>query len=457
MRPKPGENNVWFRNEGSDAAIVFVHGIFSDSASCWQSANMGTTPGTFWPELVTTDPRLGKPDIFLAGFYTKFNAGPSAIRNCADEVYQGISIPDSKFQDAPINRKRLLFVCHSAGGIVVRQLLVFHFLDLREKEVGLLLIASPSAGSKWATRFGGLARLYDYKLARELAWNSWSLVNLDDGFRNMLDQHQIPKLRGKEAYENRFILGPTWLPNRGYVVEPSSAGRYFGPAQLLPDTDHSTAVKPPNLEHPAHRLLVQFSLQLDRDFKDKDLKKADDTAQVQAAPPVALSTASAVPTTSPASSGVHKGGPREDDPFHEFMESAMLSGSFFVEDPWVTGSSPAVVDFKKKLRDASEQTADLHNRDEWERLIGLWSPIASDPLFRRFSRGVAGSAVLHPLSAERKMRAVYGAREPGGRRGGCGSLQASACTVETGGCGSSLRYEGREFDTAGHRRGKDRE
>jgi hypothetical protein len=335
---------------------------------------------------VTTDQRLGTPDIFLGGFFTKIRAGASAIRNCADEVYQGLTIPDATFNDAPITRKRILFVCHSAGGIVTRQMLVFHSLDFRDKEVGLLLIASPSAGSKWATRFGALARFYDYKLARELAWNSWSLINLDDGFRNMIDQKQIPSLRGKEAYENRFIAGHKWLPNFSYVVEPESAGRYFGPAQLLPDTDHSTAVKPADFQHPAHRLLVQFYLQLQKDFQGTVPTGPAAVAVAPTAPtsPATQSSSTGQGFAAGATATPAKPQQEEDDPFHEFMESAMLSGSFFVEDPWSTGSSPTVVDFKKKLRDASEPTADLHNREEWEQLIGVWKPIASDPLFDVF-------------------------------------------------------------------------
>ncbi len=33
--PEKGKNNTWFEYNESDTVFVFVHGIFSDSNSCW--------------------------------------------------------------------------------------------------------------------------------------------------------------------------------------------------------------------------------------------------------------------------------------------------------------------------------------------------------------------------------------------------------------------------------------
>lgn len=50
-------NNSWlFFDGGTDTAIVFVHGYFSNSEKCWTN----TKSNTFWPELILTDSRIPK-------------------------------------------------------------------------------------------------------------------------------------------------------------------------------------------------------------------------------------------------------------------------------------------------------------------------------------------------------------------------------------------------------------
>jgi hypothetical protein len=49
-----------------------------------------------------------------------------------------------------LKNQRLIFVCHSMGGIVVRQYLVTRALDFIEAQIhrGLFLVGSPSLGSE---------------------------------------------------------------------------------------------------------------------------------------------------------------------------------------------------------------------------------------------------------------------------------------------------------------------
>jgi hypothetical protein len=61
----------------------------------------------------------------------------------------------------------------------------------------------------------------------------------------------------------RFV--PAWFFPKTLLVERESANRHFGPGRLLPGHDHFSTVKPPSADHPAHRLLVEFS---DGQFKE---------------------------------------------------------------------------------------------------------------------------------------------------------------------------------------------
>lgn len=258
--PEPGLNNLWFQYNDSDSVIVFLHGIFSDSRNCWlHTDERNPDRSVYWPALVRSDLRLGNPSIYLAGFYTAVDAGPYEIRNCAEEVLRALDRQDAEGRPGPMTKPTMVFVCHSTGGIVAR----YFFLEdsesrFVEKKLGLVLISSPSYGSKWADRLDLLAKLYNQQLGIQLQWGSWSLRDLDARFRNLVNQRRLPGLRGIEAYENHFVFHRPWLPNKKVIVTEESAGRYFGAPVLLRKTNHFTCVKPDSLRHPTHELLVDF-------------------------------------------------------------------------------------------------------------------------------------------------------------------------------------------------------
>ena len=157
-----------------------------------------------------------------------------------------------------MNNDRILFVCHSTGGIVVRYALDYYLERFRHKTIGLLLIASPSYGSKWADKLSLISRFYNQHLGMQLEWGNWSLRDLDARFKDLVNNREIPSFIGLEAYENRFILHRKWLPDRSVIVTEESAGRYFGAPVLLRGTDHFSSVKPSDTRHPAHELLVDI-------------------------------------------------------------------------------------------------------------------------------------------------------------------------------------------------------
>ena len=255
--PQAGTNNLWYDLNHSSSVIVFVHGVLSDSLGCWLSK--GADRSTYWPQLVTEDVRLQSPAVFLGGFYTAFDAGKYDISDCAKELLNGLTVPDSQLHRTPLEQKRIVFICHSTGGIVVRYMLTRNADKFKGKEIGLVLIASPSYGSKLADTLGGLASFYDNQLGLHLKWGNDVLRNLDDEFKELLDRKTIPNLVGIEACENHFILHRKLLPDKRFVVERESAGRYFA-VRMLKDTDHFSTVKPAGFDHPAHKLLVEFWL-----------------------------------------------------------------------------------------------------------------------------------------------------------------------------------------------------
>jgi hypothetical protein len=134
----------------------------------------------------------------------------------------------------------------------------------QNRKIGLALLASPSFGSPWANRLDLLISYFKNEQGKNLQWGNWSLRDLDDRFRLMLEEKAIPQLAGQEACENHFVVHAKWLPPAEAVVPKDSAGRYFGRVVMLPGTDHFTCVKPDRRDHPAYLFLRDFCGQVEQ-------------------------------------------------------------------------------------------------------------------------------------------------------------------------------------------------
>lgn len=246
-RPAAGVNNTWFTKHESDTVFVFVHGIFSDSRSAWSAGKSDDSP--YWPRIVSGDEVLGKPSVYLGGFYTRRDSSFFDIQEAATQLYDQL-VSGSK---RVIDKRKIVFVTHSTGGIVVRQLLVNHPDQFVGKKVGLVLIASPSLGSKTASRLSALADWFKNDMARQLQWNSEYLIQLDEAFKTLIDENKIPGLIGIEAIENNSIV-----PGTDPLVEIGSGARYFDERKILPGTDHFETVKPSDVNDIPHQFLRYF-------------------------------------------------------------------------------------------------------------------------------------------------------------------------------------------------------
>jgi tetratricopeptide (TPR) repeat protein len=256
-KPDPGKNNVFFRIcPNSDVVMIFVHGVLSDSRGCW-GRNYGGQE-VYWPALICEDPRLNGISIFLAGYETAIDSGSSTVRDASKTVWTAIS---ESFTDKKrvLDYKVLLFVCHSQGGIVVRDMLVRQRDHLRNTEqIGLLLLGSPSVGSWYATLVWPLAFVLGNSQAQQLRYGSITLDFLDDDFVRL--KNEDSRIVGFEGYEHFGPLHSKLFPWVPAIVSKRSGGRYFD-YKLLPRTDHFTVAKPTSLDDPQHKLLVVDFLQ----------------------------------------------------------------------------------------------------------------------------------------------------------------------------------------------------
>jgi pimeloyl-ACP methyl ester carboxylesterase len=254
--PAEAVNNSWRPYRGTGSVIVFVHGVLSDSDACWRNKKAKT----FWPDLVAGDKLFDGSSIFLGGYYTAFDSTDYALQDCARGLLSALIASDQ--HPAVMEAERLIFVCHSLGGIVTRYMLERWREKFRNKKIGLLLIASPSIGSKYANRLDRVLAALRHETGRQLQWNSPELEDLDRRFKDLVETGLIPDLMGRELCEHRFLVYYRWLaPIMNLfppVVKWDSAGRYFGEPRRLADTNHSTSVKPSSKDHCSHQELRAF-------------------------------------------------------------------------------------------------------------------------------------------------------------------------------------------------------
>ena len=258
VETKSRDNNAWYRYNDSDTVLVFVHGVLSDSASCW--LNNKVKPNVFWPDLIESDDRFKGIAIYLAGYHTAVDSGDFPIHQCAQQVFSYLKTSDTKGRLPVLSKQKIIFVCHSMGGIVVRQLLCDEFKNFAGKKLGIVLIASPSYGSKVADTLPFVLELYNHKQGKQLRWANDTVKELDRRFRNLIDE--TDSLAGREMFESLFPFKflRKWLPWNKHVriVSEESAARYFAKPEQIPGADHSSICKPRDAEDPVHQYLLAF-------------------------------------------------------------------------------------------------------------------------------------------------------------------------------------------------------
>jgi 3',5'-cyclic AMP phosphodiesterase CpdA/pimeloyl-ACP methyl ester carboxylesterase len=259
--PPAGTNNLWYDyHADSDTVLIFIHGILSDSRAAWLYKG---PPDIYWPDLLKSDRRVGNVSTYLAGYETGLNAGIYNVADCAAEVLNGLKLSDADGKPPVLSKSRLVFVCHSMGGIVVRDMLATYRNDFRNKKIGLVLIASPSYGSHQADHLKWAIKVYGNEQAQGLKWGNWRLEELDRQFSILqADTQRGFTLKGIEAVEQHYIIRPKsrFLPSfiREPVVPRESGARYYRPGEMMRNTDHFSIARPYSLEHPTHQLLVRF-------------------------------------------------------------------------------------------------------------------------------------------------------------------------------------------------------
>ena len=242
-----------------DTVFVFVHGVLSNSTQCWHAYDAAKGVDSYWPWLAANDKRLDYPSIFLGGYYAKIDSGVFGIEDAAATLYNDLQISHADGKPPVLSFANIVFVAHSMGGLVVREMLRNNPPKFQSKRVGVVLVASPSRGSQWSGALGSvLGEVIENRQQQQLERDSEYLKSLNNAFMKLQEGERNFSLTGTELFEHHFPVKIFRLFTHQRIVKAEDSDKFFGSAKVIPDTDHSSIAKPIDQDYDAHRRLVQY-------------------------------------------------------------------------------------------------------------------------------------------------------------------------------------------------------
>ena len=104
-------HSQYIRRSNADTVIVFVHGVFGGADGTWTNV----ASHAYWPRLLADDPAFQNNDVYVYSYTSPYLGQSYTI----DELIENMRLVfsnDEVFQ----KHKRVVFICHSMGGLVVR-------------------------------------------------------------------------------------------------------------------------------------------------------------------------------------------------------------------------------------------------------------------------------------------------------------------------------------------------
>lgn len=235
--------------------IVFVHGLGGDRLDTWQ-----TEPKSFWPRwLVAKFPNcrvfsFGFDSNKLAGFLTGEGA---SLQDLALTLADALL---SREDTAP----HTLFICHSLGGLIVKQMLRRctesadpDYRDLGRSIVGIAFLGTPHQGASLASAVDQLLRRFMSKQVKQLVHSEDVLVDLNDSFRSRAN---IQSIKVRSYYETEKTGGV-------HIVDKVTANPgVLGSEPIAVQSDHIQICKPENDTSPVFKSVCALIRSL---LKDK--------------------------------------------------------------------------------------------------------------------------------------------------------------------------------------------
>jgi len=225
--------------------VIFVHGLGGDYAATWRYDQNSS-----WPHWLADEfPEVGVWSLEYAASPSRWGCILGFFSGDRDAGYS-MALPDRAGQvldrmvQKHLGERPLLFICHSLGGLLVKQILRKADDaddDPRKKQVAaqtraVLFLATPHNGAELASLLDAFRTLFGTTVSiDDLRAHDAHLLDLYNWYRN----HSLGLgIRTVTYYEKRPVMGV--LP----IVNATSSQAGVGPDAVPLDEDHLSIAKP---------------------------------------------------------------------------------------------------------------------------------------------------------------------------------------------------------------------
>lgn len=229
------------------ADVIFVHGLGGDGHGTWESDGK-----FYWPQILGEDLK----DVGI--WVVNYESSPSHWLGYTMPVESRALHLLQVLKDHNIGDRRIVFIGHSLGGIVIKQMIqdasdlgVHDYNDIALRTKGVVFLGTPNTGSDLPTLQRNIEKLGLYTGATvtqdQLADNSPILLRLNMWYRNHVEPMEIKTKPFAETKEyNGFIVvdqasADPGIPNVASVPVPENHRTICKPASR--EADVYVAVK----------------------------------------------------------------------------------------------------------------------------------------------------------------------------------------------------------------------
>ena len=239
------------------ADIVFVHGLAGGSHSTWRNRERGF----FWPSVLGNDlPECGIWTLgYSAGMSHWVGQAGMAIQHRAQNLL-------SKMLNRDIGLKPVVFVTHSMGGLMVKEIIVRSLVRSQSegKQLvsairGIVFCGTPHRGADLAKMAAVLSKIFRTQThLKQMAIGDPMLDTLHDDFLNWQNETKTPVL---SFVEQIGLFRKQWCLNLsvGQAVPPESGNPNIVDCDCTPiAADHIALVKPDSRKHDVYGGVLRF-------------------------------------------------------------------------------------------------------------------------------------------------------------------------------------------------------
>jgi hypothetical protein len=230
------------------ADTIFVHGLDGDAITTWHPKS---EPDKFWPKWLGDDmPNVG---IWSLGYAVSSSAWRGPTMPLADRATNALDLLELD----GIGARSVIFVCHSLGGLLVKQMLrhAHDFGNADYKKIAdhtkaIVFLSTPHSGAdlaNWMKHIGGLLRVT--VSIDELKAHHPRLRELNIWYRN---HPQTPSIKTLVYCEKR--------PYAGILVvnETSADPGIAGVVPIPMDEDHISICRPVDKNSQIYRRVLRL-------------------------------------------------------------------------------------------------------------------------------------------------------------------------------------------------------